>query len=167
MRRCATLAGNIPLIAEGPLAAEEVSRRLSAVDVYMTPFIDGVSTRRGSFMAGMQHGLATVATRGPHTDDLLLKEHDHALVLADVDSPAEFGSSVVELISDSARRERLSQAAAALYDREFDWPILAKKLLNILDRQDAATIEPGSAIPVERMDMSQGARLIAEGTAAK
>jgi hypothetical protein len=39
------VAGDVPLIAEGPFPPEEVSRRFAAMDVYLVPFIDGVSTR--------------------------------------------------------------------------------------------------------------------------
>ena len=58
-----SVASGIPIIADGPFPGDEVSRRLAAIDVFLSPLGDGVSTRRGSMMAGLQHGLPTVGTR--------------------------------------------------------------------------------------------------------
>src|SRR5258708_23500443 len=75
--------GDVPSRAEGPLAADEVSRRLAAVDVYLAPYIDGISTRRGAFIAGLEHRLPTVGTYGVHTDRCLLEENHKAFALID------------------------------------------------------------------------------------
>ncbi len=48
----------------GRQAAGELARELSAADIFLAPFIDGVSTRRGTMMAALQHGLPIVGTRG-------------------------------------------------------------------------------------------------------
>ena len=55
----------------GYLAAEEVSAALQAADVLALPFIDGVSERRTSFMAGLNHGCAIVTTVGHNTGPTL------------------------------------------------------------------------------------------------
>lgn len=52
-----------PISTEGPLPFEEISRRFMAMDLYLAPFSDGVSTRRTSLMASLQHGIASVGTR--------------------------------------------------------------------------------------------------------
>ncbi len=49
-----TLAGQ--LIAPGGQPAEDVSRHLQVCDVLVQPYIDGVSTRRTTVMAGLEHG---------------------------------------------------------------------------------------------------------------
>jgi hypothetical protein len=60
--------GDARIIAGGPFEPDEVSRRFAAMDIYLTPFLDGASSRRTSLMTGLQHGIATVSTRSGHTD---------------------------------------------------------------------------------------------------
>ena len=52
----------------GFLPEAEVSRWLSATDLFLAPFSDGVSTRRTSLFAAFEHGRAVVATVGANTD---------------------------------------------------------------------------------------------------
>jgi glycosyltransferase involved in cell wall biosynthesis len=122
----------LPVISAGPLDAAEVSRRLQAVDVALSPFVDGVSTRRGSMLAGLQHRLATVGTRGPLTDTVLDEQDGTALILADVASPQAFASAVVRLLQDPDLRARMGAAAQGLYIREFSWERIAHRLLGAL-----------------------------------
>ena len=117
---CAAL-GSENILADGPFPAEEVSRRLSAIDICLAAYIDGVSTRRGAFMAALQHGLATVATRGPLTDNLLEHEDGQSFLLADVNAPEQFQAEVLRLAKDSALRNQIGQAGQRLYMKEFAW----------------------------------------------
>ncbi len=121
--------GNIPLCDCGPLPEEEVSRRLTAVDIYLTPFIDGVSTRRGSFITGLQHGLATVGTLGPLTDGLLKTQNGQAFLLSEVSEQADFCRKVLSLASDVTKRQALSTDARTFYHHEFSWERIAARLL--------------------------------------
>jgi glycosyltransferase involved in cell wall biosynthesis len=120
------------VVAKGPLPADEVSRRLAAVDIYLTPFADGVSTRRTSLMAGLQHGLPTVGTRGAFTDAVLRHEHGRALLLADVADAAAFEAHVLRLLSDDTLRRRVGIEAQRLYEREFSWPRIARRMFATL-----------------------------------
>jgi glycosyltransferase involved in cell wall biosynthesis len=131
-------ASGISVIADGPFPADEVSRRLQAIDVFLSPMGDGVSTRRGSMMAGLQHGLATVGTRGWATDDVLAVEHRRSIMLADVNSLDEYKSLVMQLIADGELRERVGKGAAVLYDREFAWSRIAARMLDALRLNNAA-----------------------------
>ncbi len=120
----------VRLIADGPLPAEEVSRRLSAVDVYLGGFVDGVSTRRGSWLAALQHGLACVGTHGGKTDDLFrVAAAAGEVVLTDPADPHAFDRPVLDLLADPDRRARMGQAAAALSRRAFAWDVLAGLVL--------------------------------------
>jgi glycosyltransferase involved in cell wall biosynthesis len=140
------LVSGIRVVAEGPLLADEVSRRLHAVDIYLAPFADGVSTRRGSMMAGLQHGLATVGTLGELTDDMLRKEHGRSILLADVSSVEEFAAQVRRLAGDAALRDQLGRAAQELYDRCFDWEPIATKMLSTLEAYDRDRSEPAAEV---------------------
>ena len=124
---CAALGGRA-IIAEGPFPPEEVSRRLVAMDIYLAAYVDGISTRRGGLMAALQHGIATVGTRGPLTDAMLAKEEDGSFLLAKVDVPAQFQAHVLRLAKDVAQREQIGQGGMLLYEREFTWTRIAKEL---------------------------------------
>ena len=119
----------LPVLSDGCLPAGEVSRRFAAMDVYLAPYVDGVSTRRTSLMTGLQHGVATVGTRGELTDDVLIKENGSAFLLAGVDAPGEFPAHLVRLAADGALRQHLGQGAQALYQSRFSWATLAGALL--------------------------------------
>lgn len=123
----------VPLITNGPLSPEEVSRCLAAVDVYLVPIDEGVSTRRTTLMSGLQHGLATVATIGSATDRLLARENGKALLLAEAVEPEAFAEAVRDLLTNAERRERLSDGARSLFSREFDWQQIAAAFLATLN----------------------------------
>jgi glycosyltransferase involved in cell wall biosynthesis len=121
--------GKIPLIADGPLSSEEVSWRLQAMDVYLAPFHDGITTRRTSMTAALLHELPVVTTDGPLTDDILRQENGNSLLLADVTDSDAFCSHVVALIENENQREVLAAAAKVLYERVFEWKVITKSLV--------------------------------------
>jgi glycosyltransferase involved in cell wall biosynthesis len=134
--------GEVPVLAEGPLPAEEVSRRFRAMDIYLVPFAEGVCTRRTSLMTGLQHGIPTVGTEGAHTDDVLRRENGRSLLLASADAPDDFTAHVRRLQADPDLRRRLGQQAIHLYEREFAWERVVSRLLTAL--QDCG-LERGSS----------------------
>jgi glycosyltransferase involved in cell wall biosynthesis len=124
----------IPVLAEGPLGGDEASRRLAAMDLYLAPFSDGVSTRRTSMLSGLQHGLPVVATRAEATDDLLTREDGVGIALSPADPPTSFAEKVKKLWLDPDRRSRIGRGGQELYDREFSWPRIGQRLLDALGR---------------------------------
>ena len=145
------IAGDMPIIATGALEASEVSRRLRAMDIFLAPFSDGVSTRRGSMMAGIQHGIATVSTRGEFTDEMLKREAGRSLLLAPADDVNAYAGEVASLICDALLREQLGSAAAEFYRRDFDWPVIARRVMSALKTTQATAdaSEPFVAAPQE------------------
>jgi glycosyltransferase involved in cell wall biosynthesis len=123
----------LPIHDAGTLPAREVSLHLSAMDLHLTPFIDGVSTRRGSFLAGLQHGLPTVATRGPLTDDLLIEADGEALLLADIDDADGFARHAVTLLQHPDRRSALGRAGQALFDEALSMDVTVDRFLHALE----------------------------------
>lgn len=103
--------------AAGALAAGELSLYLSACDVLLQPYIDGVSTRRTSLMAGLAHGRAIVTTRGRFTEPLWAESEAVALVPAD-DIEA-LVKQTASLLADETSRRQLSASAKELYDKRF------------------------------------------------
>jgi glycosyltransferase involved in cell wall biosynthesis len=118
---------DLPLIDLGKLPGEAVSRNLQAVDIYCSPFFDGVSTRRGSFFAGLQHGLATVTTRGYNTDGDLINQSLSAFIASGPGNEGEFVDAVTHLANDSALREKVAAAAKACFEQNYSAGVLAER----------------------------------------
>jgi glycosyltransferase involved in cell wall biosynthesis len=116
----------VRLVQPGVLPAEEVARLLSAADIFLAPFTDGVSTRRTSLMAAMQHELAVIGTDGHLTDDVLRRAP--GLILGDVNDADAFDAAATMLAEDATQRAENGRAVRALYDDEFAWPVIAQRL---------------------------------------
>lgn len=128
----------IPLIADGPLSPAEISRRFAAMDIYLMPVDEGISTRRTSLMVGLQHGIPTVATCGTVTDRVIQQANGKALILTDKDTPADFARAVLDLASQPIVRQQLGQSGQQWFQREFAWSQIGRKLLYTLEgRQDS------------------------------
>ena len=130
---------DVPVHDAGPLPAADVSRCFAAMDLHLTPFLDGVSTRRGSFMAGLQHGVPTVTTCGRHTAPWMRAAHDDAFLLAPEDAPDQFAHHAHALMTDSSRRRQIGDGGQAFYQRHFDWPVLAAQLRRALAPSEGAS----------------------------
>lgn len=122
----------LPFRDAGALSAEDVSTYLLAMDLHLAPFADGVSTRRGSFMAGIQHGVPTVSTMGDLTDNMLKRADGDAFLLAPVSDPAAFEERVVQLYVDSARRDRMRESSSRFYESNFSVHSTSTRLLDAL-----------------------------------
>jgi glycosyltransferase involved in cell wall biosynthesis len=129
-RKLPGLDRRVVVVRPGRLPATDVARLLSAGDLFLAPFDDGVSTRRGSVMAAMQHGLAIIGTHGELTDSIL--SESGALELVPRGDLNGFAQAAVALATDTGRRERLGACAASLYRREFDWPVIAARMCDYL-----------------------------------
>jgi glycosyltransferase involved in cell wall biosynthesis len=136
-----TALGDVPLVADGPFPADEVSRRLSALDIFLATYADGVSTRRGAMMAALHHGIATVGTRGHHTDAQLIAADGKALLLAPAEDLLAFNAAVVKLAADSTLREKIAAGGMVMFDRCYSWPTIAARLLEIMHRTKPVTIQ--------------------------
>ena len=97
----------------GYCAAERVSRLFAAADVFLAPFVDGVSTRRTSVAAAFAHALPVVTTLGEHTDSSVFTPE--RVALAPVNDAAAFAAQVVEVARHASRRAELAAAGHALY----------------------------------------------------
>jgi glycosyltransferase involved in cell wall biosynthesis len=106
------------VIATGALDSKNLSHHLTACDLMIQPYVDGVSTRRGSVMAALAHGLPIVTTAGPLTEALW--SESRAVRLEAVGDSEAFAASTHELLIDENERHRLSAASVALYLRCFD-----------------------------------------------
>jgi glycosyltransferase involved in cell wall biosynthesis len=126
------------LHATGALSPEGVSCHLSACDLLIQPYPDGVSTRRTSFMAGLSHGKPILTTSGPSTEPLWMQLGAAALApVGDIDA---FVKHLNLLCVDSSERARLGQAARKLYEDRFDIAWTATALRNSTIRKYPACV---------------------------
>jgi glycosyltransferase involved in cell wall biosynthesis len=128
------VAGDVPLIAEGPFPPEEVSRRFAAMDVYLVPFIDGVSTRRTSFMTGLLHGIPTVSTVGYHSDSVLVAEDGKAFLLSAINEREVFQNQVRRLRTETELRMRIGATGERLYRENFTYERVAEQMRQEFER---------------------------------
>jgi hypothetical protein len=115
-RRQPALAGRVH--ATGALGAADLSRHLSACDVLLQPYPDGVSSRRTSVMVGLCHGLPVVTTTGLRTEPLWAESG--AVKLAPAGDITALAEATRSLLADEAERARLGAAARTLYQARFD-----------------------------------------------
>lgn len=115
--------------ASGALTAKDVSRHISACDLMLQPYQDGVSSRRGSLMAALAHGCPVVTTNGAATESLWAESG--AVCLTEVGSVSSMVEATGRLLSDAFERRRLSVAARALYEERFD---ARRTILALLER---------------------------------
>ncbi len=111
----------------GRLEPEELSLRLRASDIMLLPFRDGISTRRTTLMAALAHGLPVAGLHGPGTDSVLI-HNPEGLLLTPAGRPAAYARAVVELAADPVRLHNTGIAGRILYEQNFDWPVLARRV---------------------------------------
>ncbi len=122
---------NSPLIqSTGYVDAIAVSHVLQSIDLLLLPFIDGVSERRTSFMAGLAHGTPIATTIGHNTGPTLRQADICARTPAN--DPAAFLKEVTELMAAPDRRRALGERGRVHYQKHFDWPIVTAQFLQLL-----------------------------------
>ncbi|WP_309717799.1 hypothetical protein [Armatimonas sp.] len=122
----------VPLCTEGPLPFEEVSRRFAAMDIYLAPFSDGVSARRGSLMTGLDHGIACIGTAGVHTDTLFHEANGEAIMLTPAGDDMAFIQQTLSLIHTPELRQKIGNGGKKLYDSMLAWKPIVELFLRSL-----------------------------------
>jgi hypothetical protein len=118
----------VRVVAPGRLDAARLAEYMACADLYLAAFSDGVSTRRTTVMAALQHGLPIVGTDGHLTGPGMRGAAD-AITLTPASDEATFAAAAVALAHDSATRSRQGAAARRLYERDYDWPVACRVAL--------------------------------------
>src|SRR2546427_3658668 len=114
--------------ATGSLTTADLSQHISACDVMLQPYIDGVSSRRTSVMAALSHGLPIVTAKGALTESIWAESHAVALVTADdVEALIQTTKS---LLANASARSELGKAARGLYETRFALSHVVEALRN-------------------------------------
>jgi len=101
----------------GELPADEIGAYLLACDVLLLPYPDGISSRRGTAMAGLAHGVPIVSNAGALSEALWSTSQAVRLAAGfDATSMAD----AVEALLDDPERERTGERGKALYAASFD-----------------------------------------------
>lgn len=115
---------------QGFLPAADVSRWLQCATVALLPFIDGVSERRTSFMAALQHGCPVVTTSGPGTGRSLRAAN--YFVATPCAEARQFCDAAQALLAAPDRRAQLARRARAAYAEHYAWPCVTARILDWL-----------------------------------
>ncbi len=115
----------------GYLPADDASRALHAADLLTLPFVDGISERRTTLMAGLAHGLPVATTNG-HNTGAALRRADF-LALSNANDEGAYIRSVVDLIRDDARLTRMGAAGKVACAKEYSWPVVISRLRALLE----------------------------------
>jgi glycosyltransferase involved in cell wall biosynthesis len=103
--------------ATGGLPAKDVSALLSACDLMIQPYPEGVTTRRGSMMAALAHQRAIVTTAGILTEPLW--SESGAVALAPTGDHEALFALMERLGADDDERSRIASAGKRLYEERF------------------------------------------------
>jgi glycosyltransferase involved in cell wall biosynthesis len=106
------------VVATGVLGNDEVSVAISSCDVIVQPYSEGVSSRRTSMMAALQHARAVVTTAGPFTEPFW--DESAAVLLAQAGDFEGISSAISMLLHDPILRSHYENRAKELYVEKFD-----------------------------------------------
>ena len=105
------------VVATGGLSPREVALHLQACDVLIQPYRDGVTSRRGTVMAGLCQGIAVVTTSGKMTESVWAERS--CVALAPEDDPASLVEKAEVLLADPEARRNLGSLGKRVYVQEF------------------------------------------------
>ena len=123
------LGPEIRFLDRGLLPGDVVGDSLMAADLLLAPFVDGLSTRRGSVVAAFQHGIPVVSTSSGWTDDMLRGQEERLVFLSPVEEGGDPFASLACAVSrqvslPDSRQPKLEE----FYDGHFGWPSIARRL---------------------------------------
>jgi len=129
--RPSLLAQGTRVQALGYLSAEQISLWLQIARLVLAPLIEGVSARKGTVMAALQHGRTVVTTRGVHTlEDVAWSE---ICLLTPLDRKA-FAAAAVRALHDPGLRAIIGDAARDEYAAHASASVTASMILDYADR---------------------------------
>jgi glycosyltransferase involved in cell wall biosynthesis len=144
-----TVCGETAVQDHGFLPGPEVSLRLRAMDLFLAPFSDGISARRGSVIAAFQHGLPICSTRSKHTDRFLRDLVSPSLSLSPNNQKDLFAEAALQMAESALQRVDLGLDLVEFYEQNFAWPVLADRMLTGLmhARSNPAGLLPHGKCP--------------------
>lgn len=137
----AAVGGGVRLLDCGLLPADSVGDHLMAADVLLAPFVDGLSTRRGSVAAAFQHGIPVLSTSSAWTDAMLLAQEDRLIFLSPADAgPAAYWDLAERVFARLPAPDSQRTLLRSFYEEHFGWEVVSRRLLG--DTRDASRCDP-------------------------
>jgi len=119
-------SADLPVVWDLGLSDQEAANLMANAAIAYVPFPDGASERRGSLLALLTNGVATVTTRGVQTPSAL----DHVVEFAA--SPIDAVAILEALRKDGLRRGTLSEEGIR-YATRFSWPDIADQHIRLYE----------------------------------
>jgi len=129
------LGGRENLIDLGVQRADRAGICLSAMDLLLAPFSDGISTRRGSAIAAFQNGVPVATTITKWTDSVFRNNPMHSLLLSDAATAGDFARQTVHWAQFLDVPETVASyrdEMRGFHDQTFAWRVIARGLLGSL-----------------------------------
>jgi glycosyltransferase involved in cell wall biosynthesis len=134
------ICGQTPVHDHGFLPGPEVSLRLRAMDLFLAPINDGISGRRGSIVAALQHGLPICSTVRSYTDRFLKNLVSPAFSLVPPDNQERFCEEALRLAENAVQTPNFGQELIEFHDRHFAWSVIAERVATgLLTTQNASS----------------------------
>ncbi len=118
------------VLLTGFLTPEEIQEYLSIVDIFIAPFIDGITTRRTSVITGMEYGLPVISTFSEFTEPVFIHGENIFLINCRC-TPEELKDAINAVIANDFLRKKLSRGAKETFLKEFQWDVIASKFLKV------------------------------------
>lgn len=117
--------GRVELSVLGLLDAQHAAEAIAGADVLL--FLrEGISSRRGSAIAGIAQGLPIVAYEGPETGFPITEA---GLALSPEWDREALAAQLARVLSDDALRESLRRKSVAARETYFSWDAIARRFL--------------------------------------
>jgi glycosyltransferase involved in cell wall biosynthesis len=124
----------IEISALGVLPGAEVIKHMASCDVLL--FVrGGISSRRGSAIAGIACGLPVVALEGPETASPITEA---GVVFADPKRQRGLGEALLKVLSDQEYRAVLAERSRRAQERYFSWKAIAARYAEALRSVDGS-----------------------------
>lgn len=111
---------------------KKVSLYLTATDIFVVPYDNGVSSRRGSLMAGLVHKLPIISTLSPIPSRYF--KNNRNIVLIPAKNSRVLKKAILDLIHNVEKRKSLSQGASLL-NKQFSWREIANRTITLFNQE--------------------------------
>jgi hypothetical protein len=119
-----------PVIRPGHLTPNQLSHHLQIADLLLMPHRLGISAKRTTLMAALEHGIPIVGTHGYLTDAFFHNLPSIQLV-PDHHYP-QFAAQVIKAISDLSSLRNAAKATQTYYHDHLSWNVVTQTLLPYL-----------------------------------
>jgi hypothetical protein len=122
------LFGDVGIYTSGHVDDNEVSSRFAAMDITLSTFVDGVSSRRSSLMTAYSMVLRRLEQLAHHTDSLFIQRQKTGRCLLMPADVTGFAEATLRLMQDPDERERVAKHGHRLYEDNYALEGVAKRI---------------------------------------